>query len=122
MAGETCTCGSRLDRSLTSVPKIERNIGTTLARTVSNTTIGIAAVLALALVVGAYFLGAHQAASAGPRFVPAQNSTAGFMFDNKTAQICWAGAPESNPSIPKDSSKPLSFFNTPGIPTCKSLL
>ena len=81
--------------------------------------------LALALIAGAYFLGAHQAASAGPRFVPAQNSTAGFMFDNKTAQICWAGAPEGNPSTPKPSSDPLSTFralDAPGIPTCKSLL
>ena len=102
-----------------------------MTRTVSDTSIGIAAILALALIVGAYFLGAHQAASAGPRFVPAQPARAGFMFDNKTAQICWAGAPESNPSLSKPSpdsekSDPFSFLNSPhqepGIPTCKSLL
>jgi hypothetical protein len=84
--------------------------------------------LVLALVIGAYFLGAHQA-SAGPRFVPAQNSTAGFMFDNKTAQMCWAGDPERNPTLPpKPSSQPKNSFDflnpppPPGIPTCKSLL
>ena len=92
-----------------------------MTRTVSDTSVGIAAILALALVVGAYFLGAHQAAFAGPRFVPAQPPRAGFMFDNKTAQICWAGAPENNPSASK-SSDPLAIFDAPGIPTCKSLL
>jgi hypothetical protein len=95
---------------------------TSMTRTASDTSIGIAVALALALIVGAYFLGAHQAVSAGPRFVPAQSSTAGFMFDNKTAQICWAGAPEGNPTLPKSSSDPLTVLNAPGIPTCKSLL
>jgi hypothetical protein len=98
-----------------------------MTRTISDTFLGITAVLALALIVGAYFLGMHQAASAEPRFVPAQPARAGFMFDNKTAQICWAGAPEGNPTLPqpKSSSDPLSAWralDAPGIPTCKSLL
>jgi hypothetical protein len=100
-----------------------------MTRTVSDTSIGIVAVLVLALIAGAYFLGAHQAAFAGPRFVPAHDMR-GFVFDNKTAQMCWALAPETNPSLPKpspDSEKPnsFSFLNPPqepGIPTCKSLL
>ena len=98
-----------------------------MTRTVSDISIGIAAVVVLALIVGAYFLGMHQAASAGPRFVPAQPARAGFMFDNKTAQICWAGASENNPSIPEPAPNPEPFsFDNPrqqqGIPTCKSLL
>jgi hypothetical protein len=117
-----------------SVPKIKKNVGTALTRTISDTSIGIAVVLALALIIGAYFLGAHQAATAGPRFVPAQPARAGFMFDNKTAQICWAGADKDNPTLSKLSSEtkkpdPFSpeaalsaFIPEPGIPTCKSLL
>lgn len=104
----------------------------TMTRGVSDISIGIAAVATLALIIGAYFLGVHQGASTGPRFVPAHDSTPGFMFDNKTAQICWAAAPENNPSLPKPSadsgkSGSLGEFQVldapkPGIPTCKSLL
>jgi hypothetical protein len=69
----------------------------------------------------------HQGASIGPRFVPAPGSTAGFMFDNKTAQVCWAGEPEGNPTLPKAAPNPGSFdfanaLPKPGIPTCKTLL
>lgn len=97
-----------------------------MTRTVSDTTIGIAVVLTLALIAGAYFLGAHQAALTGPRFVSTQPPQAGFMFDNKTAQMCWAGAPENNPSLPKPSPDSGAFhlldaLPKPGIPTCTSL-
>ena len=90
--------------------------------------------LVLALIAGAYLLGAHQAASAEPRFVPAQPARAGFMFDNKTAQMCWAGADKDNPTLSKpspDNKKPdpfspeaalSTFMPEPGMPTCKSLL
>lgn len=100
-----------------------------MTRTISDTSIGIAAVLALVLIAGAYLLGAHQAAFAGPRFVPAHDMR-GFMFDNKTAQICWAGSWKNNPTLPKPSPEaekpaPFSLFAPqpePDIPTCRSLL
>ena len=98
-----------------------------MTRTVSDTSVGVAVALTLALIVGAYFFGIRQAASTGPRFVPAPDMR-GFMFDNKTAQMCWALAPENNPSLPaKSAPSPEKSFDfadapKPGIPTCKSLL
>jgi hypothetical protein len=54
---------------------------------VRNMSIAVVALLIVLFLVGAYFLGTRQAQSSGQRFVPANNSSTGFMFDNKTAQV-----------------------------------
>jgi hypothetical protein len=75
----------------------------------SNTSLAAMALLNVLLLAGAYFLGAQQPKSSGARFVPANGFSNGFMFDNKTAQVCWAAQPEGNPSHPP-------------VPVCKELL
>ena len=76
--------------------------------TLNKPFIAVAALIVLLLLGAAYFLGTRNQPDTG-RFTPVPNMNGGFMFDHKTAQVCWAGHPDGN-------------LSNPPLPLCKDLI
>src|SRR5579872_6298748 len=98
-----------------------------------NKTVGIVLIVACAVLTLAV-IGLSVALFQKPRFAQTNGKNPYIMFDNKTAQTCWSGAPQfpwsSYPAVgqtaPKDGWEKLTAAaeatnNPPHLPFCKDL-